>query len=210
MELGYVFYSDERKNTLGHPRLDASLYEEPTGEHFDPHRLSLPIQDATGGIQIISIFHPVQDGELSVCIGKIILTDFVGKEIEAFSFGGTLALANKITRSFCRLNSPAPILEVNPYAVDELTLINEYEVELSMLRGIHLQQPERFEQHLANLDPESLFLSLSQRISHRLERIPAVARGEAYWRLIHSLHAAIRFVQPDGNMPAGLPDLEAW
>lgn len=207
MELGFLFYPPAQPDTLGHSRLDINLYAEPTGQHFDPHRLNLVIYDADKGMQAVTFTHPVLSSEYQVCIGKISLTDFVGKEVEAFTFGGTLAVINEETLSFCSLVSPAPIFSITPYDFIELTLVEEYEVELALIRGRHLSRAEWFEKHLAQTDPQTLFYALSKALLKRLKQLPSTAHNERYWHLIHSLSTAIQSLEANQALLSELSEI---
>ena len=159
MELGFLFHSPENSQAIGHPQLDANLYEIPTGEHFDPYQLTLPVETENEGVKNTSFYHPADPGSYRVGVGRIILADQEEKEIEAFIFGGELEISVFPERSFCQIRSSAPIFYVNRFAEDELGLVNEYEGELARLRAAWKHATPDFDQRLAQIDPKTLFIA---------------------------------------------------
>jgi hypothetical protein len=71
-----------------------------------------------------------------------------------------------------------------------------------------LQNDAGFEQSLAMAAPEILFLALMAYLEKRQQKIPPIYHDERYWNLMHSIHNAIRFVSPEGNLPLDLPTLD--
>jgi hypothetical protein len=202
MELGYRFLPAEDHQAQGHPCLEINLYASPTGEHFDPHQLCLPVFEPSQGIQHLTLSHPADAAEYQVCIGRITLLDFVKKEVEAFSFGGQLVLQSLPGHTFCRLRSPAPIFDTGRFAEDEALLVSEYEAALAIFRARAQQEGLDFDQHVASLDPKILFIALSASIDDNLRAMPASVHNESYWALRHTLRAALRFISSEGELPA--------
>jgi len=208
MELGYLFYPASNPHALGHPRLDVNLYELPTGEHFDPQELTITVDDPIQGWQQLTFYHPADPGLYRVCIGRIVILDHVKKEVEAFSFGGELETSRFENHSLCCLTSPAPIFDMGRFAQDELELVSEYEAELARLRARWLQQEIDFEERLAAIAPERLFWALTGAVQNRLRSLPASAHSDQYWASRHTLHAAICFLEPSGELPPGAPTID--
>lgn len=201
MELGYLFHPPDNPQALGHPMLEVNLYHSPTGKHYDPRQITLPILDAVAGVQNQELFHPVEVGDRQVASGKISLLDFKDKEVEAFTFGGRLLCSNFADHSLCKLVSPAPIFNISAYEEGEAELVTEYEAELAILRARWGGEDFSLDARLAAIEPEELFLSLSASIEARLRQIPASSQTDQYWRLRHSLRAGIRFCAADGLIP---------
>lgn len=208
MELGYVFYPASNPHALGHPRVDVNLYDLPTGEHFDPQEMTLPVDDPIQGVGQLTLYHPADPGPYRVCIGRIAIIDHLKKEVEAFSFGGVLETNRYENHSLCSLTSSAPIFDMGRYAEDEFDLICEYEAELARLRARWLSQEEDFEQRLAAIAPEALFWALTSAVQGRLQAIPASAHTDQYWASRHNLRAAILFLEPSGEVPAEAPTVD--
>lgn len=207
MELGYIFYPPGNPQALGHPQLDVNLLAAPTGEHFDPFSLTASIHDPERGIQHITFYHPAENGHFLVSTGRIILLGFDKKVIVAFSFGGSLQIQNFPNHALCQFTSTAPIFETGRFAEKELDLINEYEAELARLRAAW-QHPEiDLEQRMADFDPKTLFQALTISVQNRMHHIPANSRDNQYWQLQHTISAAIRFIEPDGQFPDDSPAL---
>jgi hypothetical protein len=207
MELGYIIYPPANLRAVGHPQLDINLYAAPTGEHFDPHSLTLSLNDPGKGVLHQTLYHPADSGENQVCIGRIILVSFDKKEVEFFSFGGELQVSNLADHSLCCLTSSAPIFDVGRFAEDELDLVTEYEAELAMLRASWRREDLDFDQRLAAIDPKTLFIALTAAVEHRLRLMPASSQNDGYWRLRRTLQSAIRFIDPDGQLPVDSPTI---
>jgi hypothetical protein len=207
MELGYIIYPAENPHAVGHPQLDINLYNAPTGAHIDPQSVSLFINDPTKGVQHETLYHPVDPGTNQVCIGRIIVVSFDKKEVEFFSFGGELQVTNLDDYTLCRLICPAPLFDLGRFAEDELDLVCEYEVQLAMLRASWRRDDLEFGQRLAAIDPKTLFIALTGAVEERLRMMPASSHNDSYWRLRHTLQSAIRFIEPDGQLPADSPTL---
>ena len=201
MELGYRFLPAADHQAQGHPCLEVNLYASPTGQHFDPHQLCLPVFELSQGIQNLTLVHPAEAAEYQVCIGRITLLDFVKKEVEAFSFGGQLEVQNLPGHTFCRLNSSAPIFDTGRFAEDEALLVSEYEAALAIFRARAQQEGLDFDEQVASLDPKMIFIALSASIDNNLRAMPASTHSESYWALRHTLRAALRFITPDGELP---------
>lgn len=209
MELGFVFYPPANSQAAGHPQLDINLYETPTGEHFDPHTLNIMVNDPLKGIQRLTLYHPVDVTDYQVCLGRIILVNFVNKAIEGFSFGGSLQIQNYSDRSLCQLTSNAPIFDLGQFAEDEMELVCQYEAELARLRATWQSEDLEFEQRLAAFDPKTLFLALTVSVQQRMHQLPASSRNDRYWQMMHTITSAIRFVEPDGQLPSDSSALAA-
>jgi hypothetical protein len=209
MELGFIFYPSGNPQALGHPQLDINLYDAPTGEHFDPHSMTLPVHDPDKGVHHLTFYHPVEEGEFQVGVGRVILLSFDKKVVEAFSFGGTLHIQNYADHTLCRLTSNAPIFDIGRFAEDELELVSEYEAELARSRALWQREDIDFEQRLAAFDPKVLFEALTVSIRQRMRQLPASSRNDHYWQMIHTITSAIRFIEPDGQIPGDSPPLAA-
>lgn len=209
MELGFVFYPAADPQSAGHPRLDVNLYETPTGEHFDPHTLSLVVSDPLKGIHRLTLYHPVDATEYQVCLGRIILVNFADKAVEAFSFGGLMKIHNYPDHSLCQLTSSAPIFDMGQFAEDEMELVCQFEAELARLRAAWHREDVEFEQRLAAFDPKTLFLALTVSVQQRMRQIPASSRDDHYWQTLHTISSAVRFIEPNGQLPANSPALAA-
>jgi len=208
MELGYSLYPPANSGALGHPKLDVNLYPTPTGKHFDPHEMTLPACNPDQGAYHLTLFHPVEPGEYQICIGRIILEDFSHTKVEFFSFGGHLQAENRAGDSYSQLISPAPIFDLGRFSVDEMVLVSEYESQLALLKASWRREDLDFEQRLAEIDPLALFIALTAAVENRLHLLPINSRNDKYWEFQHTIHAAIRFINPDGVLPAGSPTIQ--
>ena len=195
-EFGFYFYPADGDNSHGHPKLAFNVYgPEPTGVHFDPERALVPTVGRHHEIEETSIHHPWHGrNELQVCVGRITLLDRRHKEVEAFSFGGTLTLTAEDDRTACLLTSPAPIFDlVNP--LDALTnVISGIEAAIAMQRA-HWPHDYVFAEHLTAVDPKTLYAGglLSQQAE--LKAIPETAHTpdiRAQHHMINEMIAAAK------------------
>jgi len=208
MELGYILYPPANPGALGHPRLDVNLYPAPTGKHFDPREITLPACDPYQGAYHLTLFHPADTGEYQVCIGRIILVNFSNTKVEIFSFGGHLQAENQSEDSHFQLTSPAPIFDLGRFSADQLVLVSEYESQLALLKAAWRREDLEFEQRLAEIDPLTLFVALTAAVENRLHMLPINSRNDNYWKFQHTIHAAIRFINPEGVLPTGSPTVQ--
>lgn len=175
-QFGFYFYPTDDKDSHGHPKLAFNVYgPEPTGIHFDPERALVPTIGRHHEIETVSIHHPWHGRkELQVCVGRITLLDRKRKQVEAFSFGGTLTITPGDDSTTCLLASPAPIFDlVNPG--DALTnVIGGIEAAIAMQRA-HWPHDYVFEEHLVAIDPQTLYVSGLMSQLEELEAIPETA-----------------------------------
>lgn len=160
-DLGYYFYPPEIDEHPGHPRMDVILTATPTNRHFDPLRVSYLVA-LRGGTERLVVCHPWGRGRrFRVCAGRIIVSDRLGKTVEAFSLGGDLQIACFDDLTVCGLVSPAPIFPL--YSTLDLPMWLTCEMEILLAQQKARWDPAHpfaFEEHLAEVDPIALYACL--------------------------------------------------
>lgn len=205
-EFGFYFYPATDTRSHGHPKFAFNLYTQPTGEHFDPEHAVLPGTRPKGGIEHISLSHPWRGGNsnLHICIGRILLTDRLHKKVEAFSFGGTLAISPHEDHTACVLTSTAPIFDlVRPG--DTLTNVTSgIEVAIAEQRA-HWKDDYAFEETLATTEPAELYLATLLAHQASLAAIPELAHTPAIRtevKMVHEMIAAAKEASSIDNPPS--------
>jgi hypothetical protein len=208
MELGYIFYPLTNPDGLGFSQLAISLYDQPTGKHFDPCEASFPLADQESGVEQTTFYHPTPSARYRVSVGRILIQDFVGKVVEAFSFGGELQIEESESQTLCRLSGSAPIFDLRQPFSPEANLVSAYEIEFARMHAHWQRDDIGFEDRLVGLEPKLLFLGASASVELNLKRLPASSHSEEYWQLRHALRDAVRCVYSDGKLPEGTPILD--
>jgi hypothetical protein len=113
-DLGYRLLPPHHRGSPGHSGLLVALRDAPSGRHFDPEALSLPLRDAEGLAQEVLLTRG-QIGLPSehVCPGPIAVSDWRNRRLHFFTFGGRLEMSAGPEGLVLALHSPAPILEVS-------------------------------------------------------------------------------------------------
>ncbi len=175
LDLAYVFTPPPRPHSAGHPRLIIRLRRTPTGRHFDPEQVLIPVYLTTGSGDPMRITHPWQGPEACpVSPGRVILRDRNGKTAEAFTFGGNLKITSGEAETICDLTSPAPILNITDSRSLAEFLAEEVEILLAGLYGAWGEQREALEERLAATDPQELYRACLNSLSEKLKHFPVV------------------------------------
>jgi hypothetical protein len=157
-KLGYRFERPESSHTLGSSRFEVYINENPTEHHFDPEKLHLHIKSKTSVIESLTVRHPwFFEHTYQALAGSVELTDRHGKEVEAFTFGGSLKIESHDTLTVCILESPAPILEISVKDPILRMFIEETEILFAKRRASLLSQPHAYDEQLMNVDPFILY-----------------------------------------------------
>jgi hypothetical protein len=186
-ELGYRFYPPTDPHDLGHPQLDVVMHATPTGEHFDPERFICLVAASTGA-QSLHVLHPwTQELTFRVCAGNVTIEDREHERLQAFTFGGTLAIDSDYRRTVCRLTSPVSLLEHSsqPSALGQ-QLIDEVNILFAERRAA--QDEDDFAQRLATADPVQLYRACLVALQTKFEHFPV--SDEPHRRFKQFLHTA--------------------
>lgn len=200
-DLGYLVYPPQRHDAPGSPRVEFILAEHPSGKHFDPRSVELPVADSNGRVYELALAHPctLTDGLADECeesglhllAGKIIVADYVEKRLEFFSFGGELMVIPQETFTRLVLTSEAPILMASSaYTADGL-FIEQAQTLLALRRGVWELQPNVFEQRLTTVRPLELYHAFIMAVLARFKSLH-LAGDEAEREMVTMLNAEAR------------------
>ncbi len=175
-DVGFLFHPSEQQNHPGHPRFDVIIPAKPTYRHFDPQMAEFWIATSTKKIQHVHIHHlwaresQGMKSPLRVIPSRIFMTDRQHKRLEAFSFGGSLTIADDDTRTVCALESPVPIFPLLPRHDLAIWFVDEVEMLLARRRAQwDPHHPHSFDVHLASVEPFPLYVSFLRAIKEKLE-----------------------------------------
>lgn len=175
-EFGYHFFPKRYPHAPGYPRLDVDLIDVPTFRHYDPEYLDIPVARNTSAgqtprVEVLKIYHPwTLKGEYKVCAGPVVLTDRVGKEVEAFTFGGDLRIQLEENYTTCSHESPAPILEIKKGDDIPRILAEEMEIILAERRAAWIPNEEDYERRLVKADPLDLYIACLDFLREKYEK----------------------------------------
>lgn len=207
-DLGYIFYPPAQLTDPGHPRLDIILLPDPTGRHFDPDRVALPVWSLNGTVGYLEISHPgINTDHQRVLAGKIIIEDRAGKCIEAFSFGGELQVLSDDEKTVCIYTSPAPILTWRNQSSIEYLLIQEVEIILAERRAAWLNDTDHYEARLARVSPIDLFYACLATLRKKFTHYP-IAGAELLQKFVHYLKAESLDLQETYHLPVDFPSID--
>lgn len=207
-ELGYYFHPAQHLGQAGHPQLDINIYDQPTGQHFDPIRLTVAVVGSDGQPSHLNISHPwTGEKEMHLCAGRLKLYDHQDRVVEAFSLGATLNIERQQSHTNCQLTSPAPIISLVDTQAMATTLVSEFESLLARRKAEWTGSEDEFEKKLAQIEPFDLFVAGLETIKQRLEAAPSRLHGQRYQQASRLINHAIQAIQANGKWPASSPDL---
>lgn len=201
-ELGYYFHPMRRIGDPGYPQLEVNVVAEPTHHHYDTRQVTFSVA-AFGGVQHLDIRHPWHPSRYRVCPGTIVLTDFVDKRVEAFSFGGALETVEHPDRTTCLLKSPAPIIHLVDDEFPATILGEELESLMARRHAAHGGREDVFEARLVNVDPLRLYIACLIELQSMVDRMPRGCNS----LLADALKDARMALEGDGLWPAFPPRL---
>jgi hypothetical protein len=205
---GYYLLSPSHRHSPGYSGLLVAIRKQPTGKHYDPKTLRLPLGDAKGTVtwRTFSWLSPAAHSS-HVCPGRVILSDRFDKRIEFFTFGGSLEVTWEQGEMMCLLRSAAPILGLT---LPETTIPDQLASEIeSLIAEAHARwgrNDEGFSRRLAEVDPFAFYLASMHSILLRLEHVRALER--TYHVLCEALHREKNWLVAEGLWPANPPMLE--
>jgi len=172
--LGYLCTEPPYENAPGGSRLHVYVRNKPTGRHFDPMKLRVTIKDDVGkGVTSFVVEYPWPGAERhQACASRLTLTDHVGKEVDLFTFGGTLDVRPEGEEIHCTLTSPVPILDWQDETALPAKLASEAEILLSERQAFYAASNEELFAHkLAMAEPRTLYAAILQALLQKLGKI---------------------------------------
>lgn len=210
--LGYAFLPHKGFPELGYEALHVYVYDQPTGEHFDPCRVFCTVAEEHRGhlsLRKLHIEHPWNDKDIHhLCAGRIIVEDHKGKRVEAFTWGGEAHIEKNDAFTRCIFRTPVPMLVFDPNDQTEDALISEFEALLARRRAAWEPRLEEFEHHLASADPKTLFAAATLTLHTHLQEYPPVGRSTAYWKMRSWTEEALERLKKGGWGAGRIPALE--
>lgn len=111
--LGYSFDQRPRSSSPGYLQLTILLRPEPSNGMFDPELVRVSVCSAGQGFQYLTIRYGFERGApCQVCADRIIIRDRAGHLIQAFSFGGSLAITQHALGTLCYVEQPGKPLNI--------------------------------------------------------------------------------------------------
>lgn len=205
---GYYLLPSSHPDSPGYTGLLTAIRKQPTGMHYDPKTLRLPLRDAKDTItwRTLSCQSPAPDSS-QVCPGRVILSDRSDKRIEFFTFGGLLEITSEQGEMICLLRSAAPILELT---VPEETIPDQLAAETeSLMAASHARwgrNDEGFSRRLADVDPFQFYLASLNSILQHCEHVHALEF--TYHEFCEALHREKNWLVAEGLWSANPPMLE--
>ena len=193
VELGYSFLPAAEPYDIGHAQLNVVIRPAPTEKHFDPEVVVCTVAAPSGGVQTLRVHQPwILDTTYRVCAGHIILEDRKGKQVTAFTFGGTLHIDSDVHRTVCHFTSPAPILEHSRQRDTlEVLLGEEAEILFAERRAAARNQDDGFDTRLAAADPQQLYLACLTALRDKIDQWPAWEEP-IHLEFKHFLHTTLK------------------
>jgi hypothetical protein len=205
---GYYLLPKSHRDSPGYTGLLIAIRQQPTGRHFDPHRLHLWLRDADSVVEwrTLDWLTPLET-PAHACPGRLILSDRFDKSVEFFTFGGSLEVISEPSEMVYSLRSPAPILELaehsdtvpNQLAAETESLMGEIGAEWGL-------DEKGFNRRLAEVAPLQFYLASLQSILVHYEHSQALE--QVSHRFLDALHREREWLVAEGLWPVNPPVLE--
>jgi len=206
-EYGYWYYPPQSERAPAGNRLDIILFENPTGQHFDPQYVSLPVK-TDRVIETVHFHHPWGFADTyPVCAGLVEMVDWGDKKEEAFTFGGRFSLSVHEGWTRGTLESTAPIFAVSEADPVKRLWIDEVEILLAERRAAFAEDPREFERRLAEVEPFALYIACLNALIQKFEPLQHLQEPQIL-QLLHFLQTEKRRLAEEGLLPLALSVLE--
>ncbi len=206
-EYGYWYSPPQSEGAPAGNRLEIILLAKPTGQHFDPHIVSL-LANTGDVVETVRFHHPWGYGdEYQVCAGRIEMLDWAGKVEEAFTFGGRFSLEEHDDWTRGILESPVPILAISEVDPIKRLWIEEVEILLAERRAAFEGDPDQFERRLAEVKPFDLYLACLDAIGRKFKAMHHLQEPQML-ELLQLIRAEKRRLEDQGALPLVPPVLE--
>jgi hypothetical protein len=199
---GYRAFPRPDDGDFGYGRLLVAIRQQPTQHHFDPERLRFRLRDPQGEVRwrTASWRTPVNESG-GICAGPVILTDRYDKQVEFFTFGGSVDSFAGVHTLVYAFRSPAPILEfTSPEETVSDQLACEAEGILAELEERWEEQYDKgFAERLTEIEPTTLYVAILNTVLLRYQGAPALQ--EAFRTLYAALEKEKRHLSMHGLWP---------
>ena len=207
-EYGYWYTPSESEDAPGGCCLDIVIFETPTGQHFDPHYVTVTAK-TENGLETVRFHHPWEFHQAyQLCAGMVEMVDRRGEKEKAFTFGGQVSLKVQPDWTQLTLESTAPIFEISEVNSLKWLWVDEVEILLAEGRAAFTGSRYEFEQRLADADPSALYAACLEALIQRFETLALSSRELQITRLLHALQAEKRRLIESGQMAKLPPVLE--
>jgi hypothetical protein len=191
---GYYYHPPVHPGEIGSPRLDIILRSLPSGEHFDPDVVTVPVINDRGDPQKLEVYHPWDyDLEYQLTAGRLLIADRHDKHFDAFIYGGQLSITTSQDKTICAIVSPAPILNLAPPLNAGDFLATETEILLAERRAYWEKEPEEFDHRLVAADPLELFHAVLESLRAKFKHFPPT-ENELLHQFVHYLNEESRTI----------------
>ncbi len=203
-----VFYPAATPSALGHPRLDISLFAEPTGADDDLAGVEFVVATGQGEVEYLSVEHPWPwPGHYRAGADRVVMRTRHQETVEVFTWGGELVIRGDDSGTFCSLTSSAPIVDLDDMDSLEDHIATSFDAVLAGWRAQWQREDLTFEAALALTEPAVLYAVALTEMEKRVHLVPVNARDDRHWRFSQAIHQAIHQAQAEGSWPKLLPTL---
>jgi hypothetical protein len=204
---GYYLLPRPHPASPGYGGLLISIRPLPTRKHFDPERIELQLCDKDGMAHGAALkLNSWSRGPHRVCPGRVVLRDRVDKQINFFTFGGSLELLSEPGARVYWLHSPAPLLELTPGSPGMVyQLAAEVELMLAVFRARWQADQSEFSRRLCRLEPLQFYQASLASLLLRYKRAPTLEQG--YLQLHHLICVERDWLKKSGQWPEPPPTL---
>jgi hypothetical protein len=201
-----VFYPASSPHALGHPRLDAILFAEPTGADDDLISADFVVAAGEGDVERLSVVHPWPwPGHYRVGADNVVMLTRHQETVEAFTWGGELEITTDEARTVCSLTSSAPIVDLDDLDSIEDHFATSFDAVLAGWRSQWRREDITFDAHLATIEPAVLYAVALTEMEQHIHQVPVNARDDRHWRLSQAIHQSIRLAKEAGDWPTLVP-----
>ena len=204
---GYYLLPKSHPESLGYTGLLVAVREKPTEMHFDPESLRIRFRHDNQAQWETHGLKPPFEKSRFVCPGRVILRDRKKKEVEFFTFGGSLQTLSVPAETVYSLRSPAPILAItdmlespaDQFAFDTEVMLARFEAKWGL-------NEEGFERRLAQVNATQFYLANFHAILLRYEKSRILR--EQHHHFYYMLLKEKKWLEDANEWPLVLPTLE--
>lgn len=205
---GYYLLPKSHPHSPGYTGLLVAIRETPTKRHFDPEKIRLQILDEHGMPNRMTFYlewHLAKSRQ--VCTGRVILQDRKDKQVEFFTFGGSIESVSVPGETMYSLRSTAPILQLTDKekSIPDL-LAAETEILIAKQEARWGADDERFGRQLAQIEPLQFYMASISSLLARSKQTSVLQKEIA--ELYTVLRKERNWLKETGQWSDRLPPLE--